>query len=216
MVKHRIEISDSTGGMLFGVIATMITISSLTLAASKTEGLALIIAITAISVNIAHGALHGFLYIFEKGFERGTYLRYGFSVKASNDRDAAIAQIEQDLDKSSLEQFSTKLKRDFAIEIYEKAKVLEKPSRLSRRNDYIGGFYKGFLVFIVGILVVWPLLVIPNLFNALLLAFSIAIVCLGVLGWFYAKYVFRNKLLMAIELIIVGLIIVIITLILGG
>lgn len=94
--------------------------------------------------------------------------------------------------------------------------MLQKPSRLSRKDDYIGGFYKGFLVFLVGILVVWPLLVLPSLFNALLLAFSIAIACLGVLGWFYAKYVFRNKLLMTIELIIIGFIIVIITLILGG
>jgi len=216
MVKHRLDISDSTSAMLFGVLATMITISSLAIAASKTEELALIIAITAISVNIAHGALHGFLYIFEKGFEKGRYLRYGFKVKSSDNRNAAIANIEEDLNKSALEQFSTPLKKEIAIEIYEKAKVLQKPSRFSRKNDYLGGFYKGFLVFIVGILVVWPLLVMPSLFYAILFSFSIAIASLGALGWLYAKYIFKNKFVMSIGLVIIGLMIVILTVILGG
>jgi hypothetical protein len=215
MVKHRLDFSDSTSAMLFGVLATMITISSLALASKETEETALIIAITAISINIAHGALHGYLYIFERGFEKGKFLKYGHSVKNSKDRDAAISSIEEDLNKGSLEQFSDELKRAAAIEIYEKAK-LQKTSHISRKNDYIGGIVKGFLVFIIGIVVVWPLLLIPSLSNAILVSFSIAIICLGILGWFYAEYVGRNRFFMAIGLIVVGFLIVIITVILGG
>ena len=103
--KKRLPFSEGTSAMLFGVIMTMVTISSLAITGIRTEGFGRIIAITAISINLAHGLLHRYLYVFESGVESGKYWRYGLDVKASEDRDTAIAQIEDYLNDSPLAQF---------------------------------------------------------------------------------------------------------------
>lgn len=202
--------------MLFGVIVTMTTIGSLTIAGSNVAEIALIIAVTAISVNISHAVLHGYLFVFEKGFERGKYVIDGFRIKAVNDKNSAVAKIETELNADGLQSFSDDLKKQLALEIYEKAKGMQKPSQPIKRADFIGGFYKGLLVFAAGFLVILPLFIFSNLLIAQIFSFSIAIASLGILGWFYGKYIFKNQLRIALELIAIGLLIVVISLLLGG
>ena len=80
----------------------------------------------------------------------------------------------------------------------------------------MGAFYKGFLVFVVGLPVILPLLFIPNLDTATLVSGVIAIAILGILGWIYAKYTFRNRFLLALGVTLVGVAIVAVTIILEG
>ena len=93
--KGIIGISDSMGAMLFGVLMTMVTISSLTIVGEEAEILGFAIAVTAIAINLGHGIVHGSLYIFERGFEKGKRWKYVFDVKALGGKNEVIARLEE-------------------------------------------------------------------------------------------------------------------------
>jgi len=174
--KGIIGISDSMGAMLFGVLMTMVTISSLTIVGEEAEILGFAIAVTAIAINLGHGIVHGSLYIFERGFEKGKRWKYVFDVKALGGKNEVIARLEEDIGNSSFGELSARLRKEIALELYEKLKGVDRPPMLRpRREDILGAFYKGFLVFVVGLPVILPLLFIPNLDTATLVSGVIAI-----------------------------------------
>ena len=220
MVKEGIvDVSESMGAMLFGVLMTIIAISTLTIAGTETEVAAsgTLIAATVIAINLGHGIIHGYMIIFERGFERGKYLKHALDIKASDNQHDAITRLEEDINNSPFGELSSKLKKEIALQMHEKLKRLNQPSPLrTKREDYFAGFYNGSLVFFVSLLVVLPLLIVPNLQYGAIMAGAIGTLCLGILGWYHAKYMFRNKLLTAIGVAIAGLTIVVITVALGG
>lgn len=207
------------GAMLFGILMTIIAISSLWIAQTEIEVLApgIAIAVTVIAINIGHGIIHAYMTIFERGFRKGRYLKHELAIKASENQDYAIARIEYDINNSPFKELSPEFKREMAIRMNEKLKALDRPSPLRvTKEDYLAGFFNGLLVFLVSLLIVFPLLIFQDLQHGVLIAGALGTLCLGILGWFHAKYTFRNKLLTAAGVAIIGLIIVTITIALGG
>lgn len=220
MVKKEIvDVSESMGAMLFGVLMTIITVSSLSIAGTETEVAAsgIAIAVTVIAINLGHGIIHGYMIIFERGFKRGKILKHALDIKASDNQQDAIALLEKDINNSAFGDLNSELKREIALEMHAKLTGLNRPSPLrTRKEDYYAGFFNGLLVFLVSLLIVLPLLIAPNLQYGVIIAGAMGTLCLAILGWFHAKYMFRNRLLTAAGVTFAGLMIVVITIVLGG
>ena len=211
--KPLLNTMDRVSEILFGIIMTLTFTCSIGIANTKnTEIRQLIIA--AISCNIAWGLVDAIGYIVSTIVQRSRNRTILSSVLMTSDADKARKDISDSLPPSiasvlevaDLEQIRKKLANlpDSALQV-----------RLTRRH-----LKKSVMIFLLMFISTFPI-VIPFIFIrdtqlALRISNMIAIVLMFLCGWSLARYVGSNKWLMSFGMTLVGIILVLITIVLGG
>ena len=211
--KPLLNTMDRVSEILFGIIMTLTFTCSIGIANAKnTEIRQLIIA--AISCNIAWGLVDAIGYIVRTIAQRSRDRTILNSVLTTSDADKARKYISDSLppsiasvqDAAELEQIRNKLAN------------LPGPTlqvRLTTRD-----LKKSLMIFFLMLISTFPI-VIPFIFIhdtqlALRISNMIAIVLMFLCGWSLAKYVGSNKWVMSFGLTLVGIVLVLITIALGG
>jgi len=211
--KPLLNTMDRVSEILFGIIMTLTFTCSIGIANAKnTEIRQLIIA--AISCNIAWGLVDAIGYIVRTIVQRSRNRTILNSVLTNSDADKARKDISDSLPPSiasvleaaDLEQIRSKLAKlpDSALQV-----------RLTTR-DLKRSLMIFFLMFISTFPIVIPFIFIRDTQLALRISNMIAIVLMFLCGWSLAKYVGSNKWLMSFGLTLVGIVLVLITIALGG
>ena len=211
--KPLLNAMDRVSEILFGIIMTLTFTCSIGIANAKnTEIRQLIIA--AISCNIAWGLVDAISYIVSTIMQRSRNRTVLDSVLTTSDADKARKYISDSLPPSiasvlgaaDLEQIRSKLAKlpDSALQV-----------RLTTR-DLKRSLMIFFLMFISTFPIVIPFIFIRDTQLALRISNMIAIVLMFLCGWSLAKYVGSNKWLMSFGLTLVGIVLVLITIALGG
>ena len=211
--KPLLNTMDRVSEILFGIIMTLTFTCSIGIANTKnTEIRQLIIA--AISCNIAWGLVDAIGYIVSTIVQRSRNRTVLNSVLTTSDADKARKYISDSLPPSiasvlevaDLEQIRKKLANlpDSALQV-----------RLTTRH-----LKKSVMIFLLMFISTFPI-VIPFIFIrdtrlALRISNMIAIVLMFLCGWSLAKYVGSNKWLMSFGMTLVGVVLVLITIALGG
>ena len=211
--KPLLNTMDRVSEILFGIIMTLTFTCSIGIANAKnTEIRQLIIA--AISCNIAWGLVDAIGYIVSTIVQRSRNKTILDSVLTTLDADKARKYISDSLPPSiasvleaeELEQIRKKLTKlpDSALQV-----------RLTTRH-----LKKSVMIFLMMFISTFPI-VIPFIFIrdtqlALRISNMIAIVLMFLCGWSLANYVGSNKWVMSFGLTLVGIILVLITIALGG
>ena len=211
--KPLLNTMDRVSEILFGIIMTLTFTCSIGIANTKnTEIRQLIIA--AISCNIAWGLVDAIGYIVRTIVQRSRNRTILNSVLTTSDASKARKDISDSLPPSiasvlevaDLEQIRKKLANlpDSALQVRLTTRHLKKSVMIF------------FLMFISTFPIVIPFIFIRDTQLALRISNMVAIVLMFLCGWSLAKYVGSNKWLMSFGLTLVGIVLVLITIALGG
>ena len=211
--KPLLNTMDRVSEILFGIIMTLTFTCSIGIANAKnTEIRQLIIA--AISCNIAWGLVDAIGYIVSTIVQRSRNKTILDSVLTTSDADKARKYIADSLPPSiasvlgagELEQIRKKLAKlpGSALQVRLRTRDLKRSVMIF------------LLMFISAFPIVIPFIFIRDTQLALRISNMVAIVLMFLCGWSLAKYVGSNKWLMSFGLTLVGIILVLITIALGG
>jgi VIT1/CCC1 family predicted Fe2+/Mn2+ transporter len=211
--KPLLNTMDRVSEILFGIIMTLTFTCSIGIANAKnTEIRQLIIA--AISCNIAWGLVDAIGYIVRTIVQQSRNRTILNSVLTTSDAEKARKDISDSLPPS----IASVLEAEELEQIRKKLANLPESAlqvRLTTRH-----LKKSVMIFLMMFISTFPI-VIPFIFIrdtqlALRISNLIAIVLMFLCGWSLAKYVGSNKWLMSFGLTLVGIILVLITIALGG
>ena len=211
--KPLLNTMDRVSEILFGIIMTLTFTCSIGIANTKnTEIRQLIIA--AISCNIAWGLVDAIGHIVSTIVQQSRNRTVLKSVLTASDADKARRYISDSLPPSiasvleaaELEQIRNKLASlpDSGLQV-----------RLTMR-DLKRSLMIFSLMFISTLPIVIPFIFIRDTQLALRISNLVAIVLMFLCGWSLAKYVGSNKWLMSLGMTLVGIVLVLITIALGG
>ena len=211
--KPLLNTMDRVSEILFGIIMTLTFTCSIGIANAKnTEIRQLIIA--AISCNIAWGLVDAIGYIVSTIVQRSRNKTILDSVLITSDADKARKYISDSLppsiasvlDAGELEQIRKKLAKlpGSALQVRLRTRDLKRSVMIF------------LLMFISAFPIVIPFIFIRDTQLALRISNMVAIVLMFLCGWSLAKYVGSNKWLMSFGMTLVGIVLVLITIALGG
>ncbi len=170
--------------------------------------------IGALGCNIAWGIIDGLFYLMGSFAEKGHGLKIYRAVRENEDPKAAEQMI-----KDALPPIIASVMDPGEFEtILQRVKQLpEAPDRAHLNwDDWVGAFGVFFLVFLSTFPVVIPFLIFDDVEKALRFSNLIAVSMLFLLGYAYGAYVGRRPWLMGFSMLFLGIIIVVMTIALGG
>lgn len=211
--KH-LEPADRLGEVLFGLIMALGFTGAVRLGREEADNLALFIGI--FGCNLAWAIVDGVMFVLTKLFERGRQSRTARDVLAAPNEEFALQRIEDELGGPLLALTSHEERRQIlrrGLELLRNSKP-EQPK--VRREDLFGGLAVGLVIIFATLPVVIPFLVFRAPNTAVRISNVVALTQLFLLGMWWGKMVGGNSLRIAAGLTTVGVLLVLVTMALGG
>jgi hypothetical protein len=211
--KRVLEPIDRVSEVLFGLIMVLTFTGSLSVAEAGRDDVRTML-IGALGCNLAWGIIDGVLYLMGCLAEKGRGLLAFRAVRKAADpkeaqrriADALPPVITSILQPAELDTMSRRLKD------------LPEPPEQARlhRDDWLGAVGVFLLVFLCTFPVVIPFIFMHNAGPALRVSNAIAIVMLFLTGYAFGRMTGRHPWLVGISMVVLGLILVGLTMALGG
>jgi hypothetical protein len=211
--KRVLEPIDRVSEILFGLIMVLTFTGSLSIAEAGRDDVRMML-IGALGCNLAWGIIDGVLYLMGCLAEKGRGLLTFRAV-----RKAADPKEAQRLIADALPSVVASVLEPVEMEsLYQRLKQLSEPPdhvRL-RKDDWLGAVGVFLLVFLCTFPVVIPFIFMHNAGPALRVSNAIAIVMLFLTGYAFGRMTGRHPWLVGISMVVLGLILVGLTMALGG
>jgi len=211
--KRVLEPIDRVSEILFGLIMVLTFTGSLSIAEAGRDDVRTML-IGALGCNLAWGIIDGVLYLMGCLAEKGRGLLTFRAV-----RKAADSKEAQRLIADALPSVVASVLEPVEMEsLYKRLKQLPEPPdhvRL-RKDDWLGAVGVFLLVFLCTFPVVIPFIFMHNAGPALRVSNAIAIVMLFLTGYAFGRMTGRHPWLVGISMVVLGLILVGLTMALGG
>ena len=217
-VRRYLDPVDSMSETVFGLIMVLGITSTASLYVEGSPDPAMTLMIAAIGCNLAWGIVDGVMYVVTSLFSRsrsGYILRL---IRHAPDANAARAAIAQRLGKDIGDLLQPDELAELAGIVYDGVEHLKEERIRTRltRDDLLGGIATFVAEFISTFPAVLPFLFISNWLVALRLSNLLTVITLFVVGYNLARYNGGNKWLLGLSLMLVGVVLVAITIVLGG
>jgi hypothetical protein len=211
--KRVLEPIDRVSEVLFGLIMVLTFTGSLSVAEVGREDVRTML-IGALGCNLAWGIIDGVLYLMGRMAERGRGLLTFRAVRKTTDPKEAQRRIAD-----ALPSVVASVLQPVELEsLYQRLKQLPEPpdhARL-RKDDWLGAAGVFLLVFLCTFPVVIPFIFMSHAGPALRVSNAVAIVMLFLTGHAFGRMTGRHPWLVGISMVVVGLILVGMTMALGG
>ena len=211
--KRVLEPIDRVSEVLFGLIMVLTFTGSLSVAeAGRSEVRTMLIG--ALGCNLAWGIIDGVLYLMGCLAEKGRgLLAFRAARKATDPREA------QRLIAGALPPVIAYILQPAELEtMHQRLKQLPEPPEQARlrKDDWLGAAGVFVLVFFSTFPVVIPFIFMHNARPALLVSNAIAIGLLFWMGYAFGRMTGRHRWLFGVSMVVLGLILVGMTMALGG
>ncbi len=211
--KRVLEPNERISEVLFGLIMVLTFTGSLSVAeADRAEVRSMLIG--ALGCNTVWGIIDGVLYLMGCLNDKGSGLSMLRAVRHSLEPQKA-----QRLIADALPSVVASVMRSEELEMMrQRLKQLpEPPDRPHlRKDDWLGAVGVFLLVFLSTFPVVIPFIFVPNARLALRISNGIAILMLFLTGYAYGKCVQRRPLMVGFSMVVLGVVLVGLTMALGG
>ncbi len=211
--RRVLEPVERVSEVLFGLIMVLTFTGSLSIAESGRDDVRAML-IGALGCNLAWGIIDAVLYLMGCLASRGADLRLYRSVRTTNDprlaqrliADALPAAVAEVMEPAEYES------------IHQRLRQLPEPAARARLSgaDWRGAFGVFLLVFLSTFPVTIPFMFVETLFTAMRISNAIAIVMLFVTGMAYGKCVGISPWKVGLSMVVLGLVLVAMTMALGG
>ncbi len=211
--KRVLEPNDRIAEVLFGLIMVLTFTGSLSVAeADRAEVRTMLIG--ALGCNLAWGIIDAVLYLMGSLSEKGTGLQTFQAIRKTTDPHHAHRLIADALPSV----VASVLKPAELDTMFQRLKQLpEPPARAHlRKDDWLGALGVFLLVFASTFPVAMPFIFMHEAGPALRLSNAIAIVLLFILGYAFGRVTTHNKWVMGISMVALGMVLVGMTIALGG
>lgn len=212
-MKLVLEPIDRVSEVLFGLIMVLTFTGSLSVAEAGRDDVRTML-IGALGCNLAWGIIDGILYLMGCLAEKGRGLLALRAARTTDDPRAA-----QSLIAAALPPAIASIVQPAELEtIRLRLKELPEPPVLARldRNDWFGGLGVFLLVFLCTFPVVIPFIFMHNAVPALRVSNAIAIVMLFLTGYAFGRITGYRAWLFGVSMVFLGMILVGMTMALGG
>jgi VIT1/CCC1 family predicted Fe2+/Mn2+ transporter len=213
-IRHYLDPADRLGEILFGLIMALGFTGAVRLGHEAADNRALFVGI--VGCNLAWAIVDGVMYVLGMLFERGRKARLVRDVRAAPTDAAALQHVDDELG-DRLAPLTTREDREqiygWVLEIVRRGQ--SEPPRI-RREDLLGGVAAALVIVFATLPVVVPYLVMSNPNHAVRVSNLIALVLLFLLGVRWGQIVGANPLRIGAGVTLLGLVLVLITIVLGG
>ena len=211
--RRVLEPIDRVSEVLFGLIMVLTFTGSLSVAEAGRDDVRTML-IGALGCNLAWGIIDGVLYLMGCLAEKGRGLLTFRAVRKTTDPKEAQRRIAD-----ALPSVVASVLEPVELEsLYQRLKQLPEPPNHARlrKDDWLGAIGVFLLVFLSTFPVVLPFIFMRHAGPALRVSNGIAIVMLFLTGYAFGRMTGRHPWLVGISMVILGLILVGMTMALGG
>jgi len=211
--KRVLEPIDRVSEVLFGLIMVLAFTGSLSVAEATRDDVRMML-IGALGCNLAWGLIDGILYLMGSLAEKGTGLRLFRAVRASTDPVEARRLIGEGL-PSVVASVMQPAELD---SLHQRLQALPAPPERAKlgREDWLGGTGVFLWVFLTTFPVVIPFIFMTNAHLALRISNAIAITLLFITGYTFGRIAGRHPLRFGLSMVFLGVVLVAMTIALGG
>lgn len=214
-LRHALEPADRLGEILFGIIMALGFTGAVRLGHEEADNHALFVGI--LGCNIAWGIVDGVMYAMGELFERGRKTRLARKVKEAPSADAALEDIARELDGRQVMEMATPEERAqihrWVADILRRAE----PERARMKSaDILGALAVAIVIILCTAPIIAPFLLVQDPETAVRVANGVGLAELFLLGIWWGRVVGQSPWWIATGLSVVGLVLVLVTILLGG
>lgn len=213
-IRHRLDLATRIGEALFGLIMALGITGAVRISTQEATNRELLFAV--LGCNVAWGVVDAVMYVMLQVFERARKARVIAHVQNAATDEAAIDYIRLEL-ADRIEPLTSPEERE---QLYRWVLDIARRSRLETplicRDEILGGIAVGLLVLLITLPIVVPFLVFSDPYVAVRASNLIALALLVALGWRWGIKVGANPLQISAAVTGIGLLMVLITIMLGG
>jgi len=213
-IQRYLDPAGRLGEMLFALIMALGFTGAVRLGHEQADNHALLVGI--LGCNLAWAIVDGVMYVLNALFERGRKNRLIRHIAATLDEDAALRSVADELD-DRLEPLTTREERDrFYRGVLRRVRDGKLEPAGIGREDFLGGVAVALLISVVTLPIIAPFLVLSDPGLAARVSNSIALALLFLLGARWGRIVGGRWFRIASGLTLLGVVLVGITISLGG
>jgi hypothetical protein len=209
--------------ILYGlVIALTITSAVRVISGGGTPDIKLMVT-TSLGAGVSWGIIDAMLYILVIIFQKHRYTRIAGRISSAKDESEALETIQEDLEDSLVGTLDVEDQKSvYRLVLHaqrrsSKANYIHQPKTIAITREDIFGAGQVFLSMLLATLVVVvPLIIIEPPHLAVLASNIVAFITLFIVGFYWAKHTNIRKTMFGLELVALGMVIVGVSLILGG
>jgi len=166
--------------------------------------------------NLAWAIVDGVMFVLTQLFERGRQAKVARDVLKAPNEEAALQRIDDELGGPLLALTTPQERQQIQRRVLEflRRSAPEPPS--VRRADLLGGLAVALIILLATLPVVVPFLTLANPNVAVRISNGVALTELFLLGMWWGRMVGGSSLRIAAGLTLVGVVLVLITIVLGG
>ena len=213
-IHHHLDPSDRLGEVLFGLIMALGFTGAVRLGREEADNMALFIGI--FGCNLAWAIVDGVMFVLTELFERGRQARATRDVLAAPNEEAALQRIDDELGGPLLALTTPQERQQVLRRVLELLRCTKPEQPSVRRKDLLGGLAVALIIILATLPVVIPFLILRNPNVAVRVSNLVALTQLFLLGAWWGRMVGGSSLRIAAGLTLVGVILVLITIVLGG
>ena len=214
--RRYLDPGSRLGEILFGLI--MVLAATLTAGFKVAEGRAGVrqLLLTAIGCNIAWGIIDAVMYIMNSMIVRRSKVRLVEAVRKAPNADVALGLIHDEVEPELQELLDPKEAEAFSRSVREHIAGAHITRKILTKDDFYGALASFWLVFVSCLPAALPFLVFSQPALALRVSNVLLIATLFYVGQKWAEYAGRNRLIMGSAMVALGLLLVGVTILLGG
>ena len=213
-IRRNLDPAARLGEILFGLIMALGITGAVLLGREEADNHALFVGI--FGCNLAWAVVDGVMYVLTALFERARKTRLVRDVLGASTEDAALRQIGRELD-GPLMAVTTPEDR---LQLHRSVLAVLRRGKLGapgvHRADLLGGVAVALLIVLATFPIIVPYLVVPDPNVAVRVSNAIALTLLFLLGVRWGQIVGGRPVRIGAGLTLIGLVLVLVTIVLGG
>lgn len=212
--QRHLDPATRLGEALFGLIMALGITGAVQLGVGQATHRELLVAV--LGCNVAWGVVDGVMFAMLALFERGRKARIINSVRSAPTDEIALERIHAELGDRLQSLMTPEERAQVYSWILQSARQSDREQPGIRREDIFGGIAVGLLILVATMPVVIPFVFVSDLQTAVRTSNLIALGLLFWAGWWWGRLVGANPLHTGAGVTGVGLVLVLITIALGG
>ena len=217
-VRQHLDPASQLSEILFGLI--MVLTVTLTAGLSVAEGKAGVrqLLIATVGCNLAWGIIDGVMYVMNNITLRSLRSRFVHTVRHAPDKQTALKLIKDEMEaRLSLDSpLSPEESSMLSQSLHKRARELKLPKVKIEKEDIYGAIACFWLVTVSCLSAAVPFFIFSEPAVALRVSNAILIILLYLVGRRWAHYAGTNRLLTGLSMITIGLLLVGVSILLGG
>jgi VIT1/CCC1 family predicted Fe2+/Mn2+ transporter len=214
-ISYYLTPSERLSEALYSLILVLTVISAIEITLPRDQQTSSILLFAALGTSVAWGMVDAVVYVLTGLHERNHHVRVVSRVK-KRPKAEAISQIEEELEDSLIGVLDIEERDRIAEQVYATMHNSTPKRQGVRKDDIFGGTASFLISFLVVLPPVMPFVLDLPLDYAIRLSNVIAVAMLFIVGYVSGGLGGMNRIRWALTITVLGVVIVLVTILLGG